>query len=572
MATTFLATANRAYSTLAGDITNVDTSLSAATGEGTRFPTPTPTYVIVIGNPGTSGLYPEGCEHVLVGARSTDTFSSLTRSYDGTTAPPGGWPTGTPFRLVLVKKYIDDITTAINNIENGTTQIVLTAPGAIGSVTPNTGKFTTLEATGATFATPATFTFGAAATALSLGAATGTCTINNANVNLAGYAWNTGYTSTTDFTGHYDRRLVFTSAATWYEICTVTISTDYACVGLRIDFSSAQWSSAYGALEADIYLGHTTSTNYYSYISSRGPKGGHDIKVRDMGSGVYGIWMQHSATANARGSIRVQYRVSNTAGLISFANFGVAGTGGSADIAESGVFYFGAPTATTGGGAVSTVGGVHVGGTSDPGVDNLIVDGTSTLTGQVDIGGGYGSTGCRIETDGDILTDGAITASGFGSFGGVSVGVALGVIQFSTASSGQVSFQSVTSPWVTTIQSIGDTTVSLPISGSLVAAQASATPATTGTMTLAHGASCAYSLWTITPTGSCTFNATGGVAGQTVSIRVLTSGTSSYTLTFGTNYKSTGTLATGTVTAKTFMISFVYDGSNWCEKCRTVAM
>lgn len=54
-----------------------------------------------------------------------------------------------------------------------------------------------------------------------------------------------------------------------------------------------------------------------------------------------------------------------------------------------------------------------------------------------------------------------------------------------------------------------------------------ATSATTGTMTVSMVNSCI----TITPTGACTFNASGGVAGQIVSFLITTSGVSSFTLT-----------------------------------------
>jgi hypothetical protein len=79
-------------------------------------------------------------------------------------------------------------------------------------------------------------------------------------------------------------------------------------------------------------------------------------------------------------------------------------------------------------------------------------------------------------------------------------------------------------------------------------------------------------LKTLTPAGNCTINATGGVLAQACTFDITTSGTSSYTLTFGTSFKSTGTLATGTVTAKKFTVSFIYDSTNWCETGRTAAM
>lgn len=44
---------------------------------------------------------------------------------------------------------------------------------------------------------------------------------------------------------------------------------------------------------------------------------------------------------------------------------------------------------------------------------NLIIDGTSTLTGEVQIGGGYGSTGITLTDTGNISADGSFTVGGF---------------------------------------------------------------------------------------------------------------------------------------------------------------
>lgn len=93
------------------------------------------------------------------------------------------------------------------------------------------------------------------------------------------------------------------------------------------------------------------------------------------------------------------------------------------------------------------------------------------------------------------------------------------------------------------------------------------TPGATVTVTSTTG-----NFFTLTPAQDEAINATTvGVQGQPLIIKVLTSGTSSYTLTFGTNFKSTGTLATGTVTAKTFMVGFLSDGTNYIETFRTAA-
>lgn len=93
-------------------------------------------------------------------------------------------------------------------------------------------------------------------------------------------------------------------------------------------------------------------------------------------------------------------------------------------------------------------------------------------------------------------------------------------------------------------------------------------PATTGTMT----ATMDGDIKKITPTGACTFNATGGYKGQRCTFSILTSGTSSFVLTWGTNFKTTGTLSTGTVSGKYFSIDFIYDGTYWIETGRTTAI
>lgn len=278
---------------------------------------------------------------------------------------------------------VDDVSTltgavtaphASNAIRIGTS-CDLTTPPAIGGTTQNTIKGTTFEATGATFATPATFTFAAAATALTIGMTTGTCTIRNATLALSGYQWNSGAA----LLKHYDRAMAFAASA-WYEICTITVTGgDYYAAGLHIEFNASSFSTAYGSWQADAYVAHTTSTSYYPYISWRGVKNTYNVKMRDMGSNVYAIWAY--GPASCAGAIRVTYR-ENSAGLVSFANFGVAPAAGSADIAEVGTFTFSNPTVALAGYG-TTIGGFHVGGTSDPGTDNLIVDGTSTLTGIV---------------------------------------------------------------------------------------------------------------------------------------------------------------------------------------------
>ena len=95
---------------------------------------------------------------------------------------------------------------------------------------------------------------------------------------------------------------------------------------------------------------------------------------------------------------------------------------------------------------------------------------------------------------------------------------------------------------------------------------------TTGTAAITLGTTAIY---TITPTGTLTINGTNnptGVQGMTIYILVGSNG-SSYAITFGTSFKSTGTLSTGTDNTKHFIIQFFCaDGSTWYEVSRTTAM
>lgn len=76
---------------------------------------------------------------------------------------------------------------------------------------------------------------------------------------------------------------------------------------------------------------------------------------------------------------------------------------------------------------------------------------------------------------------------------------------------------------------------------------------------------------TLTPGASLTLNAVTAPAGTELTLIIITSGTTSRTLTFGTNFKSTATLATGTTSAKTFVMHFISDGTNLLETSRTAA-
>jgi hypothetical protein len=63
----------------------------------------------------------------------------------------------------------------------------------------------------------------------------------------------------------------------------------------------------------------------------------------------------------------------------------------------------------------------------------------------------------------------------------------------------------------------------------------------------------------------------GFATGTQCILLVLTAGTTTFTLTFGTGFKPTATLVTGTTAARVFAVSFISDGTNLYETGRTVA-
>lgn len=90
----FLQVKDNAESTLPSALNNSATSFSVATGEGARFPSSN--FVVTIGN-----------EKILVGTRSSDTFSSCTRGYDGTTAVSHN--AGDPVCLNVISLHISQL-------------------------------------------------------------------------------------------------------------------------------------------------------------------------------------------------------------------------------------------------------------------------------------------------------------------------------------------------------------------------------------------------------------------------------------------------------------------------------
>ena len=76
----------------------------------------------------------------------------------------------------------------------------------------------------------------------------------------------------------------------------------------------------------------------------------------------------------------------------------------------------------------------------------------------------------------------------------------------------------------------------------------------------------------LTVTAARTLTTTVPPAGTRCTVLILTASASSFVVTFGSGFKAVGTLATGTTTARVFVIDFISDGVNLYEAGRTAAM
>lgn len=104
----------------------------------------------------------------------------------------------------------------------------------------------------------------------------------------------------------------------------------------------------------------------------------------------------------------------------------------------------------------------------------------------------------------------------------------------------------------------------MPLNGGIVHANLA-----NGTVALAFGTNTSVK---VTPTATATLTSTVPAAGVVVYLDILTSGTTSYTLTFGTGFLGVPTLATGTVTAKHFILEFYSNGTSLIQLTRTTAI
>lgn len=76
----------------------------------------------------------------------------------------------------------------------------------------------------------------------------------------------------------------------------------------------------------------------------------------------------------------------------------------------------------------------------------------------------------------------------------------------------------------------------------------------------------------VSPTANTTYTTTVPAAGSWRAVIVRQTTATSRTITFGSGFKPVGTLATGTTSARVFVLTFVSDGTNLYEASRTAAI
>jgi hypothetical protein len=206
--------------------------------------------------------------------------------------------------------------------------------------------------------------------------------------------------------------------------------------------------------------------------------------------------------------------------------------------------------------------------------------GAITLTGYVKGSGTAALTASATIPNTDISGLGTMStqaASAVAITGGAINGTTVGATTASTGAFTTLSASSTVSgtgfsTYLASPPAIGGTTAASVTGAPLV----STTVVTDGFVTLAAGtlalAFASKGVVQVTPNATATFTTTIPPAGTRCTLIVLTSGTTTYTMSFGTGFKTTGTLATGTVTAQRFVFQFISDGTSVIEASRTVAI
>lgn len=208
------------------------------------------------------------------------------------------------------------------------------------------------------------------------------------------------------------------------------------------------------------------------------------------------------------------------------------------------------------------------------GTGNVVLASGPTITGAA-LNGTVGATTPSTGAFTTLSASSTVSGTGFSTY--LSSPPAIGNTAANTGAFTTLSASSTVSgtgfsTYLASPPAIGGTTAAA-VTGAPIASTSVVTSGfttlTAGTIALAFASK---GVVQVTPNATGSFTSTVPPAGTRCTLIVLTSGTTSYTMTFGTGFKTAGTLATGTVTAKTFVFQFVSDGTTLIEASRTTAL
>ena len=210
-----------------------------------------------------------------------------------------------------------------------------------------------------------------------------------------------------------------------------------------------------------------------------------------------------------------------------------------------------------------------------------VATGNVLLSGGVGIAPSYGKVALATHVSGQLPVanggTGAATLTGYVKASGTSTMTASASIPNTDISGlGTMSTQAASAVAITG-GTINNATIGATTPATVKASSVTSTSVITdsfitkanGTLALAFGSN---GVVQVTPTATGTFTSTVPPAGTRTTLIVLTAGATSYTMTFGTGFKSTGTLITGTVAARYFIFQFISNGTVLIEASRTVAI
>jgi hypothetical protein len=189
------------------------------------------------------------------------------------------------------------------------------------------------------------------------------------------------------------------------------------------------------------------------------------------------------------------------------------------------------------------------------------------------------SLGHRTDSDdvtaalGTFRKDFVIASTGLTAIGGgvTSPGAQLQVTAGSASTKGMV-VKAATSPSVNIVE-VQDNSSSILVSvgpnGAFSGSMDTMAYATSISLDVTSGN--LHKTTTVDATGNATINASGvGVAGQSITLLITNDATAPKTITFGTNFVSSGPLV-GTA-SKSALITFWSDGTSWYESARTTGL